>query len=376
VPASSPDARDEWSPAADEWARDSSPRRSGRARPAPVDVPYDPVYDGPTGRHSSGEEAPWRPTGVGPVVSSGPVDAAVATDDEPASDEPLPGEPLPEEPARPLPVTPARPLLSLGMAGLSAMLAVAMVVGAQLAAMSFALVILGVQVLFVIVATVANQPPGPRLVAAVGFGVAIASAAVTVLVSPASLASLAYVTVGGFVAAVVGQLLRPAGRVLVTEALGSSLVVVLGVISFATLIVLSRRPLGDQVIVATMVGAGAALLVAHLVDTVALFPRVAPPVARGGLGVVVGAMAGTAAAGLAGYYIEGLATLSTALAGLAAAVIALMVDLAADYAEAGRQLAGAAPALWLVRHMYGPLSAFALAAPTAYAASLVLARGL
>jgi hypothetical protein len=52
------------------------------------------------------------------------------------------------------------------------------------------------------------------------------------------------------------------------------------------------------------------------------------------------------------------------------------VDLSANYAEASRRLAGAAPALWVVRHMQGPLAAFALAAPTAYAASLLLARGL
>jgi len=276
----------------------------------------------------------------------------------------------------PQPFVPVRRLLSLGMAGLSLLLAVALVVGAQLAAASYALVVLGVQVLYVIVGTIASQPPAPRIVAAVGVGVALASAAADVLVSPASLAPLVYLTVGGFVAAVIGQLLRPAGRVRVTESLGSALVIVLGVIAFATLVVLSRRTLGDQVIVATVVGAGVALIVAHLVDMVAPLPRVAPAVPRGGLGVVVGAMLGTAAAGLAGHSLDGLFTLRTAFAGLAAAVIALMVDLSANYAEAGRQLAGSAPALWLVRHMYGPLSAFALAAPTAYAANLLLARGL
>ena len=52
------------------------------------------------------------------------------------------------------------------------------------------------------------------------------------------------------------------------------------------------------------------------------------------------------------------------------------IDLSADYSESSRQLAGVAPALWLVRHMAGPLSAFTLAAPVAYAASTVLARGL
>jgi hypothetical protein len=251
-----------------------------------------------------------------------------------------------------------------------------MVVGAQLADESYAFVIFGVQVLFVVVWTVASRPPAPWVVAGVGIGVAVAADLASVLANPAALAPLAYLTAGGFFAGVIGQLLRPAGRVRVTESLGSSLAVVLGVVAFATLIVLSRIPLGTQVIVACLTGAGSALIVAHVADAVAPLPRVAPPVPRGGLGVVVGAMSGTAAAGVVGAYLEGLATLPTALAGLAAAVIALMVDLSANYAEASRRLAGVASSWWLVRHMQGPLTAFALAAPTAYAASLLLARGL
>jgi hypothetical protein len=53
-----------------------------------------------------------------------------------------------------------------------------------------------------------------------------------------------------------------------------------------------------------------------------------------------------------------------------------MADLSVNYAEAGRRLAGNVPAWWLTRHMQGPLTALALAAPVAYAANLILARGL
>jgi hypothetical protein len=291
-------------------------------------------------------------------------------DDVPLDQDPEPGEPrLPPE-------APIRRLVSLGIVGLTALLTVAVVVGVQFDHQSFALVVFGVQVLFVVAWTIAAQPPAPRVVAAVGLAVAVGADLAALLVRPASLAPMAYITAGGFVVAVIGQLLRPAGRVRVTESLGSSLMVVLGVVAYATLIVLSRIPLGTQVVSACVIGAGVALFVAHVTDLIAPVLRVAPSVPRGGVGVIVGAMVGTAVSGLAGSVLEGLTTLPTALAGLAAAVIALMMDLSVDYAEASRRLAGATPAWWLVRHMQGPLTAFALAAPVAYAANLVLARGL
>jgi hypothetical protein len=48
-------------------------------------------------------------------------------------------------------------------------------------------------------------------------------------------------------------------------------------------------------------------------------------------------------------------------------VVANLVDLAVNFGEAGRTLAGDAPTFWVARHMQGPLGAFALAAPVAYA---------
>lgn len=285
----------------------------------------------------------------------------------------LPGPDPGEGDGRPLVFAPVRRLVSLGVVGLAGLLTVALVVGVQLDHRSFALVVFGVQALFVVVWTIAAQPPAPKVVGTVGFLVAVGADWFALTDRPASLAPMAYVTAGGFVLAVIGQLLRPAGRVRVTESLGSSLMVVLGVVAYATLVVFSRIPLGTQVITACVVGAGAALLVAHLVDLAAPLLRVAPAVPRGGIGVIVGAMVGTGAAGLAGYLLDGLQTLPTAFAGLAAAVIALMIDLSVNYAEAGRRLAEAVPSWWLVRHMQGPLTAFALAAPVAYVAELLLA---
>ena len=48
-------------------------------------------------------------------------------------------------------------------------------------------------------------------------------------------------------------------------------------------------------------------------------------------------------------------------------MIASLVDLAVNFGEAGRRLAGDAPTFWVARHMQGPLGAFALIAPVAYA---------
>lgn len=282
-------------------------------------------------------------------------------------------EPAGDDDGRPPVYAPVRRLVSLGVVGLTALLTLALFVGVQFDHQAFALVVFGVQVLFVIAWTVSAQPPAPKVVATVGLLVAFGADWFALVEQPASLGPMAYVTAGGFGLAVIGQLLRPAGRVRVTESLGSSLMVVLGVVAYATLIVLCRVPLGTQVIGACVVGAGAALLVAHLTDLAWPVMRVAPAVPRGGIGIIVGAMVGTGVAGLTGYLLDGLQTLPTAFAGLAAAVIALMIDLSVNYADAGRRLAGAIPSWWLIRHMQGPLTAFALAAPVAYVAKLILA---
>ncbi len=67
----------------------------------------------------------------------------------------------------------------------------------------------------------------------------------------------------------------------------------------------------------------------------------------------------------------------TAIAGLVTAMAAIMADLAVSYAEADRELGGEPSALWIARHMQGPLGGFALAAPAAYILSvMVLVPGL
>jgi len=271
-------------------------------------------------------------------------------------------------------VVPVRRLLSLLIAGFSLLATVGIVVGAQTPRTADAVVVFGVQALFVVVWVVASRPPAPRVIMVVGILIAVGADAAAVLVPKASLEPLAYLTAAGFIASVIGQLFRPAGRVRVTESLGSSLVVVVGVVSFATLIELTRHAKGAQALVACVSAAGLAVAVARFVDTILPLPRLAPQVPRGGLGVVLGAMAGTGAAAIAGYYMAGLLTERAALAGLMTALVAVMVDLSVGYAEASRTIEGREPTLWLARHVQGPLGALAFASPVAYAASVVLLK--
>src|SRR5262249_51617076 len=149
------------------------------------------------------------------------------------------------QPSQPSQV-PVPRLWSLAVAGLAGLLTVGLVFGAMVTHSSYAVVVFGVQILFVLAWTLASRPPAPRVVAGVGLGAAVAADLAAVWIDPASLAPLAYVTAGAFVAGVVGQLTRPAGRVRVTESLGSTLAVVIGVVALGALVVLSRHPRGTQ----------------------------------------------------------------------------------------------------------------------------------
>jgi hypothetical protein len=273
------------------------------------------------------------------------------------------------------PVAPVRRLLSLFIAGFSALLGVGLIFGAQTAGpnarTSYAVVVFGVQVLFVLVWTMAMRPPSAKVVAGVGLLTAVAADFAAVYPTQAGMGPLAIAAVLGFVAAFVGQMLTGNARMRVTESMGGTLVIVIGVVSFATLIVLTRMPQGTQAIVVCLSAAGQALLVARQLDTVAPVPPNAPHVTPRSHGGVVGAMAGTAAATIWGSYLVGFSPKEAAFIGFAAAGAAVLADLAVGFAEAGRELAGDAPTMWLARHMQGPLGGFALAAPVAYAIAAV-----
>jgi hypothetical protein len=95
-------------------------------------------------------------------------------------------------------------------------------------------------------------------------------------------------------------------------------------------------------------------------------------VPRGATGIILGAMLGTlGAAALGSVLAQPFTPTRGAILGLVAAGAAGLVDLAVDYAEAGREMAGEAPTFWVARHMQGPLGAFALAAPATYGMAML-----
>ncbi|MFK3985005.1 hypothetical protein ACI2K4_32115 [Micromonospora sp. NPDC050397] len=294
------------------------------------------------------------------------------------SDDPVPGSGLDpetddedEEEFEPVPIR--RPL-ALAVAGFAGLLGLGLVLGAQTsgpgARIPFALVVFGVQLLYILAWTMATRPPALPLVAGVAVAVAVGADAAAILPQVAALGPVGYVAAAGFVVGVLGQLVRRADRAQVTESLGATLMVVIGVVAFASLIVLSRLPLGTQAIFVCLAGSGVALVVARLVDAVLPWPRLAPQVPRGAAGVVLGAMLGTLASGVIGGYVVGFTPTSGAVVGLVAATAAVLADLGVGYSEAGRLMAGEPPTMWVARHMQGPLGGFALAAPAAYAMSV------
>ncbi|GIJ36788.1 hypothetical protein [Micromonospora andamanensis] len=324
-----------------------------------------------TGRDPWTEDAS-APPGTGPVVetderrSRGPRrlrrgGSARRPDDEPDADDEEDEEPPVE----------VRRQLSLAIGGFAALLGLGLVIAAQTSnpgyRLPFTLVVLTVQVLFLLAWTMVTRPPAMAVVLGVGALTAVTADVVAVRSAEARLAPLLYVAVGGVLAAVLGQLVRRVDRVRVTDSLRTTATIVFGVVAFATLIVLTRIPAGTQAIAVCLTAAGVALTVARLTDAVAAWPRLAPQVPRGAAGVVGGAMVGTlASALLGGYLVTPFTPTRAAIIGLVAAVVAVLADLAASYAEAGRLMAGEVPPVWAARHVQGPLGGFAMAAPAAY----------
>lgn len=272
-------------------------------------------------------------------------------------------------------IVPVRRLLSLAVAGFALLLGVGLVMGAQTAGVGagripYAAVILGAQLLYVFATAMAIRPPGVKVVATVGVLAAIGADIAAIVPDVPTVGPLGAIAGAGLVAGVVGQMIRHEGRVRVSESLGSTVVIVLGVVAFATLIVLTRLPAGTQAIVVCLIASGIALSVARLTDVFAPYPRLADQVPRGSAGIVLGAMLGTAAAAVIGRYLVPFTPSQAAMVGMAAAGAAVLADLTIGFAEAGRELAGDAPTMWLARHMQGPLAGFALAAPVAYVISV------
>jgi hypothetical protein len=275
-----------------------------------------------------------------------------------------------------IPVAPVRRRLSVAVAGFAALLAVGLILGSQTsgpdARVPYAIVVFGVQLLFVLAWTMAIRPPAPALVAGICVAAGLVADYAAVTSDAVSLVPLVYVAGGALVAAVAVQGVRAADRQRARDSFGATLLLVLGVVAFASLIVLTRRPIGTQSVLVCLTAAGVAVMVARLTDAVFAKPRMALQVPRGATGIVLGAMLGTlAAAGLGSVLVLPFTPAKGAVLGVVAAGLAVLVDLAVNYTEAGRSMAGTAPTFWVARHMQGPLGAFAATAPVAYALTVL-----
>jgi hypothetical protein len=326
-------------------------------------MPPDGDRDNPWGDDVSREIARSSPRAAAGVYGAVP-------DDENA-DRPDPEDEFEEDDDQEIEVVPVRRELSVAIAGFAALLAAGLIVGAQTsgpdARAPYAIVIFGVQILFVLSWTMAMRPPAPPVVAAVALVTAAVADYAAVTGATPRVMPLVYCALAGVAAVVIGQFALRVDRLRVRDALGSTLLIVCGVAAFASLIVLTRKPIGTQSITVCLAAAGVALVVARLTDAVFPRPRIAPQVARGATGIILGAMLGTlAAAGLGSVLVLPFNPAKGALLGLIAAGVAVLVDLAVNFTEAGRGVSGEAPAFWLARHMQGALGAFGLVAPVAY----------
>ncbi|WP_027660214.1 hypothetical protein [Salinispora fenicalii] len=276
-----------------------------------------------------------------------------------------------DQDAEAAPPVEVRRSVALAIAGFAALLGTGLVLAAQTSGpghrLPFTAVIIGVQALSVLTWTMAVRPPALMTVAGVGGVAAIVADTVAVRSDPARLMPLVQILLVGLVAAVVGQFVRRVDRAQVLESLRGTVLIVAGAVAFPTMIVLTRIPMGTQVITVCLAAAGVALAVARITDAFAAWPRLAPQVPRGAVGVVVGAMVGTmVSAFLGSYLVTPFTPTRAAIMGLVAAVVAVLADLAVGFAEAGREMAGEPTPGWAIQHIQGPLTGLALAAPAAY----------
>ncbi|MFL6127608.1 MAG: hypothetical protein ACJ73E_00900, partial [Mycobacteriales bacterium] len=167
------------------------------------------------------------------------------------------------------------------------------------------------------------------------------------------------------------QLARGVVRVRVTESLAGIAVLLVAVVALSALIALARAVDGSRLVAALVVGAGAGLAVARLVDAVAPAPRLAEDVGHGLLGVFAAGVAGAAGGALVAGEAHQLSGPGGALLGAVVAVLAALVAVGVGYVTAtgpaprrGRRVALA---------YLGVVLPLALAAPAGYLVSLAVA---
>jgi hypothetical protein len=215
----------------------------------------------------------------------------------------------------------------------------------------------------------------------IAVGAAAAAAADLLLVLPErpSVGGLLAVLGVGFLGVVLQQMLRRP-RTEVVASLSGAVLMVCGVCGLAVFLLLDASLTGPRAPLAAVLAAGVALVVGHVVDSVAHRPQLTPEVPRGLPALLLAVVAG-AATGLLARSGGGLAgLLLPVLAGAAIGAVAALVGLAASYvvveAVRGEDLRGADDAPPSLRRWALPVlqvaAPLAACGPVAFALLLAL----
>lgn len=271
------------------------------------------------------------------------------------------------EPRRPVRASkpPRRPpLLVQGL--WPALLAGGLALSASFGLYPLAAAVLGVQIFLILGALALLDAPasgGAFLLATV----AVVAADAVVLLQEGSVSGLAGVAAAGLVGSLAHQLARR-GRSRVTESLADTLVVLVVAVGAACLLGLYQVQGGPVILQASLAAAGAVLLVGRVGDVITARPELAVGSTRGWLGLMLGFVAGVAAAVLVAEQSGELPLRAAVLLALVVASTVATADLGVDLGAAelragwrdARRVAALRPtALLLPYAVLGPVALLA-----------------
>lgn len=223
-----------------------------------------------------------------------------------------------------------------------------------------------VQVALVLSWVFGTRRPGPVVVAVVALGAGFVADWFAQYGAAVSLAPFGYVLAGGLLAAAAGQLARGGGRTRITDSLASTMFAVTCTVAVPAVVMLARLDQGPSAVVPLLGAAGAAVVLARLVDLAWHAPRASAPVARGVIGVVAGGVVAGTVVGFVAGQLADLPGLHAAVAGLLMGLAAVLADVGVSFGSSGRELSGEPAHRWPARFVLGPAVAAALVAPVAF----------
>ncbi|TQS40732.1 hypothetical protein [Cryptosporangium phraense] len=271
-----------------------------------------------------------------------------------------------------LPVRSGRAKGPAAVAGLTALVAGAVLAGASFAGpVPYAIAILAGQLALVGAWCAVTRPPGLAGTAVVGALTAIAADVVALATGERGAGPLVAVLACAFGATTFTQLARGAARRNVTEAFGGTLTVAVAAIALAATVIL-RRVEGADLVALIVLAAALGMVVARVTDLVLPHPAVRPEVPRGLVGLGLGSALAAGGSALAAAYWLDLSVGAATLVGWLVGTAAVLADLGVDLARAGRLAAGSRVTGGTAGAALGPLVALCVAAPIGYLVGLTL----